>query len=145
MKLTVWDPAFLSNVCGALGSIKKSCFAGGLTQVGVWHISTETRNVSIVQSRFFFHISFSSPAAESVRTKQSLKEYGVFCLSSNSFLFFCCCHNRSSWLDSTVSVAFLCIRHVCSRSVFSRNIVFFFGKLCGSHFQWHSSFHCSFH
>ena len=33
-------------------------------------------------SFFIFHISFSSPAAESVRTKQSLKEYGVFCLSS---------------------------------------------------------------
>ena len=74
--------SFLIYVCGALGSIKKSCFAGGLTHVGVRHISTETRNVSIVQSRFFFHISFSSPAAESVRTKQSLKEYGVFCLSS---------------------------------------------------------------
>ena len=65
-----------------------------------------------------------------MRTKQSLKEYGVFCLSSNSLLFFVAATIEvHGWTVCTVSVAFLCIRHVCSRSVFSRIIVFFFVNL----------------
>ena len=76
---------------------------------------------------FFFHISFSSPAAESVRTKQSLKEYGVFCLSSNSFSFFCCCHNRSSWLDILYRLSCFPVHSSCllTQCFLSKHRIFF--------------------
>ena len=74
---------------------------------------------------FFFHISFSSPAAESVRTKQSLKEYGVFCLSSNSFSFFVAATIEvHGWTvpSQLLSCAFVMFAH----AVFSLETSYFF-------------------
>ena len=107
--------SFLIYVCGALGSIKKSCFAGGLTHVGVRHISTETRNVSIVQSRFFF--TFHSAVLQ-----RSLCALSRVWKNMEFFVYL-----RSSWLDILYCLSCFPVHSSClvTQCFLSKHRIFF--------------------
>ena len=145
MKLTLGDPAFLS-MFWSIRFHQKELFC--------WRLDSRWRTAHFDGDKkcehcavsFFFIVSFSIPAAESVRTKQSLKEYGVFRQSSNSLLFICSClctcQNRSSSLDILYCLSCFPVHLSClvTQCFLSKHCIVFC-KLCGSHFQWYSSFH----